>query len=131
MISTNPKKSLPEMDGQKPPDGTESYVTVIAKDTHLKGTITCPNQLLVAGVVEGDIDCSGMVRIAKEGRVFANVYARKVIIEGEVNGNIESAEYVELSSDGRLIGDLKAAKIRMAPGCLFDGKVSMKGKLGN
>lgn len=125
MISKNRNTSLPEEDEKTLPDGTESYGTVIAKDTRFKGTITCRNQLLVAGIVEGDIDCGGMVRIAKEGRIFANVYARKVIIEGEVRGNIESAEYVELGSEGRLIGNLKAAKIRMAPGCQFDGEVFM------
>ena len=128
MISMSRKKSLPETDDKTPPDGTESYVTVIAQDTSLKGTVTCRSQMLIAGVVEGDIDCSGMVRVAKEGRILANIYARKVVIEGEVTGNIESAEYVEISSDGRLLGNLKASKIKMAPGCQFDGEVSMRRK---
>ena len=130
MISSNHKKSAPEVEDDTPPDGTESYVTVIAQDTRLKGTVTCRSQMLIAGVVEGDIDCSGMVRVAKEGRILANVYARKVIIEGQVIGNIESAEYVEIGPDGRLFGNLKATKIRMAPGCQFDGEVSMQRKPG-
>ena len=128
MVSKNRKKLLSEVEEKMPADRAESSGTVIAKDTRLKGTITCQDQLLVVGIVEGDIDCSGMVRIAKEGRIFANVYARKVIIEGEINGNIESAEYVELRPQGRLIGNLKAAKIKMAPGCIFDGEVSMQRK---
>ena len=131
MLSKNSKGSLPELDEKTAPGGTESYGTVIARDTRFKGTITCRNQLLVAGIVEGDIDCGGMVRIAKQGRVFADIYARKVIIEGEVNGNIESAEYVELGPEGRLIGNLKAAKIRMTPGCQFDGEVFMQKKSGD
>lgn len=129
MVSINIKRPGSDADEINPADPIESSGTVIAKDTRIKGTITCRNQLLVAGIVEGDIDCGGMVRIAKEGRIFANIYARKVVIEGEVNGNIESAEYVELRSEGRLAGNLTAAKIRMAPGCLFDGIVSMPGKL--
>ena len=110
-------------------DRSELSGTIIAKDTRFNGTITCRNQLLVAGIVEGDIDCAGLVRIAKGGIIFANVYARKVIIEGEVNGNIESAEYVEMGSEGRLIGNLNAAKVRMAPGCFFDGEINMIEKL--
>ena len=104
----------------------ESSGTVIASDTRFKGTITCRDQILVAGIVEGDIDCGGIVWVAKKGKIYANVYARKIIVEGEINGNIESAEYVELKSEGRLIGNLKAAKIRMVPGCYFDGEVTMQ-----
>ena len=126
MISKNQKTVLPEIDNQKSAAPVEASGTVIANDTRFKGTITCRDQILVAGVVEGDIDCGGIVWIAKKGKIYANVYARKVIIEGEINGNIESAEYVEVKSEGRLIGNLKAAKIRMAPGCYFDGEVTMR-----
>ena len=126
MISKDQKTAWSEIDNKKSADPIELSGTVIANDTRFKGTITCRDQILVAGIVEGDIDCGGIVRIAKKGKIYANVYARKVIVEGEINGNIESAEYVELKSEGRLIGNLKAAKIRLAPGCYFDGEVSMQ-----
>ena len=126
MISKNQKTALPEIDNYKSANQLDSSGTVIAIDTRFKGTITCRDQILVAGIVEGDIDCGGIVWIAKKGKVYANVYARKVIIEGEINGNIESAEYVEVRSEGRLMGNLKAAKIRMVPGCYFDGEVTMQ-----
>ena len=126
MISKNQKTAFPEIDIKNSADQLESSGTVIANDTRFKGTITCREQILVAGIVEGDIDCGGIVWIAKKGKIYANVYARKVIVEGEINGNIESAEYVELKSEGRLIGNLKASKIRMAPGCYFDGEVTMQ-----
>ena len=126
MISKHQKTASTELNHKTSADLIESSGTVIASDTRFKGTITCRDQILVAGIVEGDIDCGGIVRIANKGKIIANVYARTVIIEGEINGNIESAEYVELRSEGRLIGNLKAAKIRMAPGCYFDGKVTMQ-----
>ena len=126
MIPKNRNTALPEFDNKKSADPIEPSGTVIAEDTRLKGTITCRDQILVAGIVEGDIDCGGIVWIAKKGKIYANVYARKVILEGEINGNIESAEYVEVRSEGRLMGNLKAAKIRMAPGCYFDGEVTMQ-----
>ena len=125
-MAKNQKTALPEIDNKTSAGRVESSGTVIASDTRLKGTITCRDQVLVAGIVEGDIDCGGMVWVAKTGKIYANVYARKIIVEGEINGNIESAEYVELKSEGRLIGNLKAAKIRMVPGCYFDGEVTMQ-----
>jgi cytoskeletal protein CcmA (bactofilin family) len=107
MISKDQKTASPEIENKMSVDQIESSGTVIANDTRFKGTI-------------------GIVWIAKKGKIYANVYARKVIVEGEINGNIASAEYVELKSEGRLIGNLKAAKIRLAPGCYFDGEVSMR-----
>ena len=126
MISKNQKAALLEADKKKSADQIESSGTVIASDSRFKGTITCREQIFIAGIVEGDIDCGGIVWIGKKGKIFGNIYARKVIVEGEINGNIESAEYVELKSEGRLIGNLNAAKIRMAPGCYFDGEVTMQ-----
>ena len=126
MMTKNQKTALAEIDNKKSTGPDESSGTVIASDTRLKGTITCRDQILVAGIVEGDIDCGGIVWVAKKGKIYANVYARKIIVEGEINGNIESAEYVELKSEGRLIGNLKAAKIRMVSGCYFDGEVTMQ-----
>ena len=126
MISKNQKSALSEIDNQPSTDQVQSSGTIIADDTRFKGTITCRDQILIAGIVEGDIDCGGIVWVARKGKIYANIYSRKVIVEGEIYGNIESAEYVELRSEGRLIGDLKAAKIRMAPGCYFDGEVTMQ-----
>ena len=125
-MSKNQKPALTDIPTNQSASRMETSGTVIANDTKFKGTIACREQILVAGIVEGDIDCGGMVWVAKKGRVYANVYARKVIVEGEIRGNIESAEYVELKSEGRLIGNLHAAKIRMAPGCYFDGVVTMQ-----
>jgi cytoskeletal protein CcmA (bactofilin family) len=126
MISKHQKTASTEIEPKNLLDLIESSGTVIASDTRFKGTITCRDQIHVAGIVEGDIDCGGIVWIANKGKIAANVYARKVIVEGEIIGNIESAEYVELKSKGRLIGNLNAAKIRMAPGCYFDGEVTMQ-----
>ena len=56
MISKIRNTALPEIDNQKSADPIESSGTVIAEDTRLKGTITCRDQILVAGIVEGDID---------------------------------------------------------------------------
>jgi len=126
MISKRQETASTEIEPENSLDQIESSGTVIASDTRFKGTITCREQILVAGIVEGDIDCGGIVWIANKGKIVANVYARKVIVEGEIIGNIESAEYVELNSKGRLIGNLNAAKIRMAPGCYFDGEVTMR-----
>ena len=107
-------------------DKLEPSETVIAGGAHFKGVISCPDQLLVMGSMEGDIDCGGMVKIGHKAFVEGSIFARKVILEGEVHGNIQSAEYVEIKPTGRLIGNLNAAKIRLFGGCVFEGESIMQ-----
>jgi cytoskeletal protein CcmA (bactofilin family) len=107
-------------------DEMETPATVIAQGAHVKGVISCPDQLSVLGSMEGDIDCGGMVKIGPKGVVQGNIFARKVILEGAVHGHIQSAEYVEIKPTGRLIGNLNAAKIRLFGGCIFEGKSIMQ-----
>ena len=99
--------------------------TVIAHGAYFKGVIRCPDQLLVLGSVEGDIDCGGMIKIGNSAVVHGNIFARKVILEGEIHGNIESAEYVEIKPTGRLIGNLNTTKMRLFGGCVFEGESKM------
>ena len=106
-------------------DKAQQSETIIAQGAHIKGLISCPDQLFVMGTVQGDIDCGGMIIVGDNARIHGNVYSRKVIIGGEVKGDIRSAEYVEIKPKGKLIGNLNAAKIRLAGGCFFEGESSM------
>ena len=128
MDSNINKNTLSEEYKKKLKNQAESSQTVIAQSTRIKGSITCQDQLLVLGSVEGDIDCGGLVWVERKARINANVYARKVVIEGEFNGSIESAEYVEIKHEGRFTGNLKAAKIKLIRGCVVDGKVTVVNK---
>ena len=119
------KNTLSEENKKKLKDQAESSQTVIAQSTRIKGKITCQDQLLVLGSVEGDIDCGGLLWVERKARINANVYAPKVVIEGEFNGSIASAEYVEIKSEGRFIGKLKAARIKLIQGCIVDGKITV------
>jgi cytoskeletal protein CcmA (bactofilin family) len=125
MVLKRQKKTLSEEDKNMIEDQVGSSVTVIARSSRLKGTISGQDQLLILGNVEGDIHCEGTVWIAKKGKVDGNVKGLKVIIEGEVKGNIESTELVKIKSEGSLIGNITAAKFRLTPGCFFDGEVKM------
>jgi cytoskeletal protein CcmA (bactofilin family) len=107
-------------------DKSEQSETIIAQGAHVKGLISCPDQLFVLGSVEGDIDCGGMLIIGDKARVQANIFARKVIISGQVQGDIKSAEYTEIKPTGRLVGNLNANKIRLAAGCFFEGQSTMQ-----
>ena len=124
-------ETLSEEDKKMLEDQVGTKMTVIAQGTRLTGTIAGQDQLFVLGNIEGDINCEGLVWIAKKGKVDGNVNARKVVIEGEINGDIKWAEHIEVKSDGRLVGNIKAAKIRLAHGCFFDGQATMPKKALN
>ena len=131
MVLRKQKKTLSEEDKKMIEDQLGSTVTVISENSRLKGTITGQDQLVILGIVEGDIHCDGMVWITNKGKVDGSIRALDVIIEGEVKGNIVSTKLVEIKSEGSLIGNIKAAKFRLTPGCFFDGEVKMSRKALN
>ncbi len=126
MNSEDDRMTLLEVAENMIQDKVAASETVIAQGAHVKGVISCPDQLFVMGSVEGDIDCGAMIKIGNKAVVHGNIFARKVILEGEVYGHIKSAEYVEIKPTGRLIGNLNAAKIRLFGGCVFEGESIMQ-----
>ena len=99
--------------------------SVIAPETTLQGDLRGPFGIRVLGSVEGDIESGGLAKVEKEGRVRGNIRASDVILNGSLEGHIEAAGQIELGPESRLVGNVKAARIAIAEGCFFQGKIKM------
>ena len=98
---------------------------VIGSKTTLNGTVSGDEDVLVEGVVEGEVKISRSLTIGPAGRVNASVEARSVVVSGELNGNCSVSERVEIQSTGRMTGDIRAPKIVIAEGAVFRGNSDM------
>src|SRR5262245_31340984 len=93
------------------PKPAASTVCVIGAKTTLKGEITGEEDVLVEGVVEGQIRISRELRIGPGGIVRANVEAQSIWISGEVMGDCRATHRVEIQSTGRLNGNISAPRV--------------------
>ena len=98
---------------------------VIGPKTTIKGDITGDEDILVDGVIEGQIRISRDLRIGPGGVVKATVEAQSVVVSGELLGDCHALQRVEIQATGRLTGNIRALRVLIAEGATFKGNSDM------
>jgi cytoskeletal protein CcmA (bactofilin family) len=99
--------------------------TIVGTSVKLKGNLKSDGDIIVDGVVAGEIKTKGSVKIGKNANIIANIKAKNVSISGVVQGNIEVSDRLELSETGKVLGDISANVLSIAAGAVFTGKSQM------
>jgi cytoskeletal protein CcmA (bactofilin family) len=99
--------------------------STIAAGSRIEGKIGGAADLVIEGLVEGEIHLDAAVTVAPGGRVVGTIEARSVRILGAVEGEVRGRERVELAPTGSLTGDVSAAKVVISEGAYFKGRVEM------
>ena len=74
---------------------------------------------------KGEIHCQGMVVVAEQGELEAEVHAKAVSISGIVKGTVHASEWLEIKENGVLVGDVFTPCLMVEPGGYFDGQCHM------
>ncbi|HEY4914371.1 MAG TPA: polymer-forming cytoskeletal protein [Candidatus Dormibacteraeota bacterium] len=90
-------------------DGAQSSIVLGPRD-RLVGQLYVEGDLRVVGTVEGGLEVTGSVEIDDGGRVTGPVTAHDRLVVGRA---------------GSLVGDVHVARLVVADGATFSGKVSM------
>ncbi|HXI11687.1 MAG TPA: polymer-forming cytoskeletal protein [Thermoanaerobaculia bacterium] len=98
---------------------------LIGRETTIEGAIRGTENVLVEGIVRGEIDLQSDLRVGRDARVESTVHARSVYVEGTVIGNVSADEKVELMASAVVDGNIRAPKIVVAEGARFRGSVDM------
>lgn len=122
------KPSAPSQPAPSKPSAPTSTVAatngrnVLSSDVEIKGKVIFTNDLVVDGLIEGEIHSDGSLTVGENARIKAEVHTRSVVVYGKVHGNITVTDRVELKANAELIGDIKAATISIEAGAIFVGK---------
>ena len=88
----------------------ESQLTVIGKNTVIKGNIISSAPIELEGEVKGNIDCKSEVTVS--GKLDGDVSANSLIAENAVvNGNITGNATVNLTQNSKIKGNVTAEKV--------------------
>ncbi len=98
---------------------------MIGPGTTVRGTISGDEDLTVQGRVEGAIRLSKDLTVADGAVVAADIEARAVQVSGRVEGKVDAAESIVVDADAVLVGDIRTAKLAIADGARFKGRVDM------
>lgn len=105
----------------------EAGTTLIAANCELVGDVHFSDELLVSGIVKGNIyakaGSKAVVRISEKGRVEGEIRVPRIIINGEVYGDIWSDKHIELASKAEVKGNVYYHVIEMVQGSRVDGQL--------
>lgn len=103
----------------------ESGITLVATNCELVGDVHFSDQLLVNGVVKGNIyaqaGSKATVTISEKGRVRGEISVPNVIVNGKVFGDIRSDKHIELAAKAEVKGNVYYHLIEMVKGSRVDG----------
>lgn len=104
---------------------SESGTTLVATNCELVGDVHFSDELLVNGIVKGNIyaqsGSKAVVRISEKGRVRGEIRVPRVIVNGKVFGDIRSDKHVELAAKAEVKGNVYYHLIEMVQGSRVDG----------
>jgi cytoskeletal protein CcmA (bactofilin family) len=110
------------------PAGARSGPCLIGAKTVVKGEVTGDEDVLVEGVVEGQVRIARDLRVGTGGTVRAKVEAQAVVVAGELVGDCVAKGRIEIQPTGKLTGNIKAPRLIIAEGATFRGTSEMSGR---
>ena len=110
-------------------------VTLVAEGTEVKGDIHFKDQLVVNGLVTGNLfassDAEATVMISDEGAVHGEIHVPNVVINGQIEGDVYASARVELAAKARVKGNVYYKLIEMQLGAMVDGQLVHDETLGS
>lgn len=104
----------------------DRVTSVLGEGISWQGKISGQGGVRIEGAFDGEISVSGLVVIAKGGRVTCDhIRAETVIIAGSVKGDI-TAQKVEIANTGRVWGSVVTARFSTDEGAFLKGKITME-----
>lgn len=92
---------------------------LILEGTRLEGDLHFTTQLVVAGLIKGNIRCESMLIIERGGRVEGRIEAPVIIVHGELEGTVLANQSIEIWSGANVGGDVAARSVRVDEGAML------------
>lgn len=95
--------------------------TVIGSESMFIGSFSGNGNMIINGIVEGDITVEGELNVSALGRVRAQITAAKCIIAGAITGKVTARHQVTIEPTAKAWCDIQTAELTVAPGATFKG----------
>ena len=108
-----------------PGDETSGPGTVVGVNVALTGTLKDQNDIVIHGMVDGEVVSERTVSVGQTAQVKGPVKGQLVTIAGVVRGEIMAGEKLEVLETGKIYGSIETRDLVVHSGALIIGKVSM------
>jgi cytoskeletal protein CcmA (bactofilin family) len=101
--------------------------TIVGPSVHVEGDFASEGNIVVKGMVSGNVKTSKLLTVEQGAKIFANIKANEAVISGQIKGNLKIDGRLELTESAQILGDIWCEILSVSPGALIHGKISMKG----
>lgn len=106
-------------------EGGEGPGTVVGVNVALSGTLKDQNDIVIYGMVDGEVISERAVNIGETAQVKGPVRGMVITVSGTARGSIDASERLEITETGRVFGDIATKDLVIHSGATLVGKVSM------
>jgi len=107
------------------PVSSKSVETVIGPSVRVEGDFKGEGDLIVEGILIGDLQTKNNLKIGQNAIIEADIKASNAFISGKVKGNITTKGKVEITNTAIILGDIKAQIVSIESGAQISGRLIM------
>jgi len=98
----------------------------IGADVVGRGSCQTDQDIYIDGTFDGEIKTTGLIELAKNSVVTADIDARTAIIEGKYKGNITTLDELHIKSCSTVSGKLQAPNLIIDKGAIVNSAIKME-----
>lgn len=121
--TTGSQKSMFKQSYNK--DEFKDAETVIGPSVMIKGNFNSQGNIVIEGILKGDVKTASNIFIGDNAKVTANIDAKTARAGGEVNGNMKIKGHLEIVASAKIHGDIECGSLAVENGAIINGKIIM------
>lgn len=102
--------------------------TIIGESVHVKGNFESSGNIIINGMLEGEVKTASAILIGEKAKIEANIEAEEMMVRGFISGNIKIRGYLAIGDSAKIIGNIECAQISIEKGAEINGSVSINNK---
>lgn len=104
---------------------------VIGKGTVIEGNVQAEGDLVVEGLVKGDVTTKTKLVTGPSSMIEGNILAQHAEIAGRVQGTVKALGLLVINSSGTILGDVITKDLNVESGSTFNGRLQVGGNVSS
>lgn len=102
---------------------------LIGKGTVIEGNVHAEGDLMVEGIVKGDVTTKTKLVCGPSALIEGNILAQHAEIAGRVHGTVKALGLLVINSSGTILGDVITKDLNVESGSTFNGRLQVGGNV--
>lgn len=112
-------------------ESTNVRHNVIGKGTVIEGNVQAEGDLVVEGIVKGDVTTKTKFIAGPSAIIEGNILAQHAEIAGRVQGTVKALGLLVINSSGTILGDVITKDLNVESGSTFNGRLQVGGNISS